>query len=56
MEKYLGENTAFWLEVKSRLDKLNTTDYVREIADLRAKVSIYEDRIEKLNDIMIKLK
>lgn len=46
---FLGHDIPFWLELKKKAAQLNVVDLIKEIADLRSKVSFYESRIEQLN-------
>lgn len=50
LEKFLGHDIAYWLELQERVDTLGVANYLQEIADLRGKVSFYESRINELND------
>ena len=46
---YLGHPTSYWLELKLKADKLNYVELVEEIADLRAKLGMYERHYERLD-------
>lgn len=46
---FMGQPISFWMELKYKSDMLNVTDILRENALLRAKVSYYEDMINKMN-------
>lgn len=45
---FLGHPVGFWLKLRETSDSLNVTDFIQEIADLRAKVSFYESRIDQM--------
>ena len=53
---YLGQNINYWLELKRKAEELNVVDFIKEIADLRAKVSYYESRIQELNNFSEKFR
>lgn len=46
---FMGQPISFWRELKYKSDMLNVTEILRENALLRAKVSYYEDMINKMN-------
>lgn len=52
LDKYLGEKPNFWLELKKDAEKEGKTNYIREIANLRGKISFYESRIKEMSEIM----
>jgi hypothetical protein len=52
--KFLGHNMSYWLEVQKNIEKLDIVDYLKEIGDLRAKVSFYESRIDEMNKFKAK--
>ena len=56
MEKYLGHDANYWLELERKAVKLEAVDFLEEIAKLRGKVSYYESRIKEINEFMIKTK
>ena len=45
---FFGEPMKFWKELKRHADVLEVTDWINEIAELRAKVSFYESRIQQM--------
>ena len=45
---YLGENVNFWLELRARTDIANTRHLIREIADLKGKLSFVKQRVEEI--------
>jgi len=45
---YLGHPASYWLELKLKADKLDYVEMVTEIADLRAKLGMYERHYDKL--------
>ena len=47
-----GEDINFWIELRNQAMKKDIVDLIREIANLRAKVSFYESRIQQLGDFM----
>lgn len=48
MGDYLGHPMTFWLELKLQVDKLGSHDIIRELADLRSKVAMYESHYDRL--------
>ena len=44
-DTFLGEKTAFWIELKRQSETLGYDSLIKEIVKLRARVSFYEDRI-----------
>lgn len=52
--KFLGHNTKYWLELQERADKLQATNFIQEIADLRGKLSFVESRLEEINKVLSK--
>ena len=51
---FLGKPFGYWIEVSKRIDSLNVSDFIKEIADLRGKVSFYEERVRQMNELMNK--
>lgn len=49
METYLGHTVKYWLELERRAEKLDVTDWIEEVAGLRAKVSFYESRLDQID-------
>ena len=45
---FLGHTVKYWLELQQQVDTLNLKDMIREIAELRSKVSFYESRIKQM--------
>lgn len=45
---FLGEKIPYWVELKAKAEKLDVCNYIKEIAELRAKVSFYESRIDEI--------
>lgn len=57
MDHFLGESFDYWIEVQKDLREKGYrekgyVDLIREITELRVKVSYYEKRIEELYDFM----
>ncbi len=52
----LGETASFWLALKHERECKGEIDHLREIFELRAKVSFYEDRIKVLAEFMGRFK
>lgn len=50
---FLGHPTNYWIELESKVEKLNYQHLIQEIADLRGKLSFCERRIKEMNDILI---
>lgn len=51
MDKFLGHDIKYWIELEKRAEELAVTDFIKEIADLRGKVSFYEDRIIQMVEL-----
>jgi len=51
---FLGHNMGYWLELERHAKELSVTHLITEIANLRAKLSFYESRIEEM-DMMRKM-
>lgn len=49
---FLGQPIRYWLELKRIHEEKNDEHLIREIADLRSKVSFYESRISELSKFM----
>ena len=49
MDTFLGESIQYWIDLKQRVDKERLAPDLREISELRAKVSFYESRIQDMN-------
>lgn len=49
---YLGEKASYWLALKQRAEELDLVNLIREIADLHARVTFYEDRIKQMALLM----
>jgi len=49
IDTFLGKPIKYWFELQRNAEKLYVVDYIAEIAELRAKVNFYEDRIEQIN-------
>ncbi len=47
---YLGHTAEYWLELEKKAKTLDVTEWLQEIATLRAKVSFYESRLKAIND------
>ena len=47
---FMGHEYGYWAELEERAQKLKVVDWLDEIAQLRAKVSFYESRIEEMDD------
>lgn len=50
----MGKPYAYWLELEQRAEQLNTSStsvpkLFQEIAELRGKVSFYENRVREMN-------
>lgn len=50
MNEYLGRPVSYWVELHLRADELDLVRPLIEIAELRAKVSFYESRIDEINN------
>lgn len=50
-DRFLGETIDFWMEMKKGIDEKNTRELLREVVDLRGKISFYESRIEQMNTL-----
>ena len=48
-DTYLGHPASYWLELKMQAEKLSYTDLIQELADLRAKLGMYESSYERLS-------
>lgn len=49
--KFYGKPISYWIELDRKARELNVENLIDEIAELRAKVSFYESRIEEMNMI-----
>lgn len=49
---FMGETLQFWVELKAKSENLDVTYLIRENAELRAKVSYFEDMIKKANQFI----
>jgi ubiquinone biosynthesis protein UbiJ len=47
--KFLGEDITYWLELRQLAGKMEANELIKEIAELRSKVSFYESRIKQMN-------
>jgi hypothetical protein len=48
---FLGQPYSFWMNLQQDLHKIpDRVDLLKEIYDLRAKVSFYESRIQQMNE------
>jgi plasmid maintenance system antidote protein VapI len=54
MDTYLGHTADYWLELQLRVDILGRSDekYIKEIAELKGKISFYESRIKEMNALL----
>lgn len=48
MDKYLGHEMSFWIELKRRAEENNMTANLDEIVELRGKLNFYESRIKEM--------
>lgn len=48
---FLGKPVSYWVELDRQPKQLRVQDLIVEIGKLRAKVSSYEFRIERMNQI-----
>ncbi len=46
VDKFLGEDIAFWVELKHKLFDTNAENWVRRCAVLSAKVQFYEKMLD----------
>lgn len=55
---FLGKPIDYWVALRETVEDAGSdrAELLQEIFKLRGKVSLYEDRIEKLNEIMISFK
>lgn len=49
---YLGHTTKYWLELQQKALELDVVDYIQEIADLRGKLSLIQDRLNDINQVL----
>jgi len=45
---FLGHPIRYWIELQNHAEECNHVDLLQEIADLRAKVSFYESRLDDI--------
>lgn len=50
IDLFMGEKLNFWIELKRHSKSLNADKLLREIAELRSKVSYYEERIDEMSN------
>ena len=51
---FMGHDMEYWAELERDAIKNDKTDYIQEIANLRARVSFYESRINQLHKFMVR--
>lgn len=49
-DKFLGQEIKYWVELQKKAEELGVVDWLKEIAELRAKVGFYESRIKEMDD------
>lgn len=52
MDKFLGHDIGFWIELKKRAEELNAVDLLDEVVNLQGKIAFYESRIRQMNEVM----
>ena len=54
--EFLGETSAFWMELKKRLgeggDSVERVSMLRELVALQGKLAFYESRIRQMASVM----
>jgi hypothetical protein len=55
MNTFMGQEISYWSELQNKAERLEVVDYIQEIANLRAKVSFYESRIDAIQNFREKL-
>lgn len=45
---YLGHTASYWLELQLQADKLDYSRLIKELADLRSKLGMYESSHDQL--------
>lgn len=50
-EKYMGHPMNYWIELEKQAQKLNVMDFIQEIADLRARLSFYDSRLNQIQNL-----
>lgn len=48
LDTFMGEPIEYWMELQKKAEALKVTDFIREIAELRATVSFYESRLDDI--------
>lgn len=48
MDKFLGHEISYWIELQKRAESLETCDFIKEIVKLNGKVGFYEERIRQM--------
>lgn len=48
--QYMGHSVNYWIELQKKAEKLDAVKWLEEIAELRAKVSFYESRIQEMDN------
>lgn len=50
MDSFLGHSTTYWIELEKKAQELGVINWLQEVAELRAKVSFYESRLDEINN------
>jgi len=45
---FMGQDEAYWIELKNRAEELDVTKLIKEIIDLRGTIAFYESRIAEI--------
>lgn len=52
MDRFLGHEIKYWLELQKMAEEINATDFIQEIVELKGKISFYESRIEQMSHLL----
>ncbi len=53
-DQFLGKPIKYWIELDKNIKEMSYEGLIKELVELRGKISFYESRIQEINNVMNK--